>query len=284
MNTRGDVAISEHPLANYWLDENDILHIETKPVARTLESSKSLIQSLKKILGGRKVYCLTDLTSAKEIPEESRTYYEKEVPTLFKAVAYVTQSELSRMVATIFSLIFNPSVPTKIFNTELDAEAWLKDLQARGEPVLPTTSQEKKVEGKLLLVDDDPSEELIMKEAIEDGNWHVSINFYNEPEKALEYLKETHDEIFLIISDINMPGMDGFAFKKAIDANHDLSKKSIPFIFFSNSARKEDIVKAYDSRVQGYFQKPGDFKEATALFDKIFNYWLVSRHPHNNNY
>jgi CheY-like chemotaxis protein len=278
-----DAEIFEDSLATYWLDMDGILNFDVKSTPRTLESSKSLIQSLTKMLGAKKVYCITDLTSAGEIPEESRAYYQKEVPALFKAVAYITQGELSRMVATVYSLIFNPSIPTKIFNNESDARAWLKALQEKGVPIIPENI-EKKVKGKLLLVDDDPSEEKIIKYALEEGHWNVSIKYFQQPKKALDYLRETKDEIFLIISDINMPGMNGFDFKKAIDADTELARKSIPFIFSSNSAKKEDIVQAYDNRVQGYFQKPADLTEATELLDKIFDYWLVSRHPHKESY
>jgi CheY-like chemotaxis protein len=274
----------ENPLVTYWFDKDGIFHIVAKPVARTIETSKALIQDLKKALGGKKAYCITDLTSVKEIPEESRKYYQKEVPSLFNAVGYVTHSELSRMVATVFSLIFNPAIPTRIFNNESDAKTWLTDLKKKGVTIIPPQNIEKKVKGKLLLVDDDASEEMIIKFALEEGKWNVSIKFFTQPQKAIEYLKETKDQIFLIISDINMPGMDGFDFKRAIDEDIELSKKCIPFIFASNSARKEDIVHAYDNRVQGYFKKPADIMEATELLSKIFNYWLVNKHPQKENY
>jgi CheY-like chemotaxis protein len=284
MNKPNDTEIFEDELATFWFDKDDILYIITKTITRTLEKSKSLIQNIKKTLGGKKAYCITDLTSAKEIPEESRAYYKKEVPSMFNAIAYVTQTELSRMVAAVYSLIFNPSVPTRIFSNESDARNWLKEMQSKGKLIIPLTAKEKKVKGKLLLVDDNPTEEMFMKVALKEGNWDISIVFFSGPKKALEYLRETKDEIFLIISDINMPGMNGFDFKKAIDEDKNLVRKSLPFVFLSNSARKEDIVEAYDNQVQGYFQKPTDFGEATALLDKIFNYWLVSRHPHKDNY
>lgn len=279
MNRPNDAEIFETPLAFYWLDKDGICNIETKPAPRTLENSKASMESFKKTFGGKKVYCIADLTYIKEVPEESRVYYQKETPTIFNAIAYVTQSELSRMVATVFSLIFNPLIPTKIFSNEADARAWLKDLKEKGASKISPTTDEKKVKGKLLLVDDNPAEEIIMNGAIKEGNWDISLVFFSKPKKALEYLKESNDEIFLIISDINMPGMNGFDFKKAIDADEDLARKSIPFIFFSNSVRKEDVIQAYDNRIQGYFQKPPGLTEAIALLDKIFNYWLISNHP-----
>jgi CheY-like chemotaxis protein len=284
MNKPNDIEIFENPLATYWLDKDGILNMVAKPTIRTAESSRSFFQDIKKLLGGKKVYCISDFTSVKEITEEARDYYKNEGPALFNAVAIISQSEFSRMVAMVLSLLFNPAVPTKVFSNEPEARAWLKELRATGETIIPPSAAGRKIKGKLVLVDDDPSEEIFLKFALEKGKWNVDLKFFSDPKKALEYLKETDDEIFLVISDINMPGMNGFDFKKEIDANRELSKKAIPFIFASNSASQKDIALAYDNRVHGYFQKPVGIDEATNMLDKIFNYWLICRHPYKQNY
>ena len=49
--------------------------------------------------------------------------------------------------------------------------------------------------------------------------------------------------------------MDGFTFKKTIDNDEQLKRKSIPFIFASNSSTKEDIAAAYDTGGAGLFSK-----------------------------
>ena len=50
------------------------------------------------------------------------------------------------------------------------------------------------------------------------------------------YMRKTKDELFLIISDMNMPKMNRLELKRAIDDDVILKKKSIPFIFSSNEA------------------------------------------------
>ena len=73
----------------------------------------------------------------------------------------------------------------------------------------------------------------------------MDIEHFKDPLLAFEYLVTTTDEIFLIISDMNMPVMTGMELKQAIDNDPILRKKSIPFIFSSTAALKEDIKKAY---------------------------------------
>ncbi len=276
--------IHEDPLATFWLDQDGILHLTTKPIQLSRDNSHALIQKIKKLTGGRKVYVISNLTPIKEITEEGRIYYKKEFPSIFKAIAFVSASELGRMVGTVLFLIMDPLIPTQIFDNEAEAREWLKELQESGETILPDSAHHKKINGKLVLVDDEPTEKKLMEMALKDGHWLVPIEYFSDAASALKYLRETEDEIFLIISDIKMPGMDGFTFKKTIDTDEQLKRKSIPFIFASNSTSKDDITAAYDNKVQGYFQKPLDTEMATQLFDKIFNYWLVSRHPHKEHY
>ncbi|HXB40539.1 MAG TPA: response regulator [Bacteroidia bacterium] len=108
------------------------------------------------------------------------------------------------------------------------------------------------------------------------------MDYFDNPEAALKYLKETKDDIFLIISDMAMPKMNGLDFKKAIDNDEVLQKKSIPFIFTTNDATKEQINEAYEYRAQGYFKKAATLEEQAEMLNTIIKYWINSRHPNKN--
>ena len=71
-------------------------------------------------------------------------------------------------------------------------------------------------------------------------------------------------EYDFVVSDINMPNMNGFDLLKAIKA--DASLKHLPVLMVTAEARKEDIVLAVQSGAAGYIVKP--FTKAT-LEDKI---------------
>ncbi len=57
-----------------------------------------------------------------------------------------------------------------------------------------------------------------------------------------------------IISDYQMPGMDGIAFLKAVRSNHG----NIPFILFTGRGREEVVIEAINNGVDFYLQKGGD--------------------------
>jgi two-component system chemotaxis response regulator CheY len=67
-----------------------------------------------------------------------------------------------------------------------------------------------------------------------------------------------------VVSDINMPNMNGFDLLKAIKA--DATLKHLPVLMVTAEARKEDILLAAQSGAAGYIVKP--FTRAT-LEEKI---------------
>lgn len=69
-----------------------------------------------------------------------------------------------------------------------------------------------------------------------------------------------------VVSDINMPNMNGFQLLKEIKSDDKL--KHIPVLMVTAEARKEDIVLAAQSGAAGYIVKP--FTKAT-LEDKLVN-------------
>src|SRR5450631_1197030 len=79
---------------------------------------------------------------------------------------------------------------------------------------------------------------------------------------ALNLLKSSKFDF--VVSDINMPNMDGFALLKSIRADEHL--KGLPFLMVTAEAKKEDIVNAAQNGANGYIVKP--FTKAT-LEEKV---------------
>lgn len=136
-----------------------------------------------------------------------------------------------------------------------------------------------KLKGKIILVDDESYEKELLEAALLKRGWDAKVEYFNDAEDALEHLRKNKAEIFLIISDMNMPKMNGMDFKKSIDKDPELRGTSIPFIFASTAARKEEITEAFDYRVQGFFQKPNTTDEQADMLDIIIKYWIISSHP-----
>ncbi len=79
---------------------------------------------------------------------------------------------------------------------------------------------------------------------------------------ALNMMKSNRFDF--VVSDINMPVMNGFDLLKAIKADETL--KHVPVLMVTAEARKEDIVLAAQSGAAGYIVKP--FTKAT-LEEKV---------------
>ena len=134
----------------------------------------------------------------------------------------------------------------------------------------------------IILVEDDIDDcELLQQALTEAGSTNPFICFQSGDE-ALAYLKETRENIFLIISDVNMPRMNGLDLKKNINRDNNLNDKNIPFVFLSTSSTWLIVKEAHSLCPQGYFKKPNNILELTEIAKNIVNYWQRNILPKNN--
>jgi two-component system chemotaxis response regulator CheY len=114
---------------------------------------------------------------------------------------------------------------------------------------------------KFLVVDDFSTMRRIVRGLLKEmGCQHVTEA--EDGAAALELLRT--QQVDFVVSDINMPIMDGFGLLAAIKADERL--RHLPVLMVTAEARKEDIVKAAQSGAAGYIVKP--FSKAT-LEDKV---------------
>jgi CheY-like chemotaxis protein len=95
-------------------------------------------------------------------------------------------------------------------------------------------------------------------------------------------LKKTKESPFLILCDINIPKMNGFSLKKAIDDDQELRGKTIPFVFLSTAADERTIDEAYmKTNVQGFFKKDTSLANMKITIATILSYWNLCKHPNS---
>ena len=134
--------------------------------------------------------------------------------------------------------------------------------------------------GPIVLIEDDNDDAVTMQEALKDLNIGNEFVYFPNTVLALKYLKETDEQPFLIICDINMPFQNGLDFKRNIDDHPELKKKCIPFIFYSTSASQEDVSKAFlQMSIQGFFKKADSYDQILSDVTTIIAYWKKSKHP-----
>lgn len=136
--------------------------------------------------------------------------------------------------------------------------------------------------GPILLIEDDGDDVLTMQEALKDLKVSNELLYFPNAVSAMKYLRETPVQPFLIICDLNMPFQHGLDFKREIDADPELKKKCIPFIFYSTSASEADVSKAFlQMSIQGFFVKASSYGEILSDLTAIIQYWKKSKHPNS---
>jgi len=136
--------------------------------------------------------------------------------------------------------------------------------------------------GDIIIIEDDQEDREILQELLEEvlkeNNYDNKIILISESTTVLDYLRSTTESPFLIISDINMPKLDGFTLRQKIFEDQDLNDKCIPYVFLTTSGDNVDFMKkAYGLSIQGYFTKPNDFTEYKNLLSDIVRYWKVAK-------
>jgi DNA-binding NtrC family response regulator len=139
-----------------------------------------------------------------------------------------------------------------------------------------------KLDGEIILIDNDKFEFDFLKEALRILNYDVRVVYLQTAKEGFEYLKQTKNQIFLIISEIDFDGMDGIALKKAINEEKNTHWKSIPFVFIANVATKATVDLAYQHEIHGLFRKPPKLEQLTDLFSAIIKYWMMNLHPYQD--
>jgi response regulator RpfG family c-di-GMP phosphodiesterase len=138
------------------------------------------------------------------------------------------------------------------------------------------------ITGPIILVEDDEDDAAIFSEVLTDLDIPNRLISFIKPADAYHFLVNNDEQPFIIISDVNLPGMSGMEFKKKLDHNDKLRKKSIPFVFYSTSAEKKYVNEAYlQLTVQGFFLKGQSIKEIKNQLRIIFEYWKICRHPNS---
>lgn len=104
----------------------------------------------------------------------------------------------------------------------------------------------------ILVVDDRGSLLAAVREILELEGYNVLIAL--DGTQALQVMEEVRPD--LIVADILMPRMDGYAFYETIRARPEWA--SIPFIFLTAKATKDDVFKGEELGAEGYITKPFD--------------------------
>jgi CheY-like chemotaxis protein len=136
--------------------------------------------------------------------------------------------------------------------------------------------------GPILLIEDDADDQELIKDLVQDIGMENEVICFSRGDDAFLYLMDhLKEQPFIILSDVNVPKVNGIELKKKIDENPMLRKKCIPYVFLSTSRDQNTIDKVYEYTVQGYFIKEASLNTMRENLKIIFAYWTKCKHPNS---
>ncbi|CAM5713083.1 MULTISPECIES: response regulator [Streptomyces] len=129
----------------------------------------------------------------------------------------------------------------------------------------------------VLLVEDDPGDELMTREAFEDNKIGNTLHVVRDGEEALDFLYRRGDHTDaprpdLILLDLNLPKYDGRQVLEKIKSDPDLAH--IPVVVLTTSAAEEDILRSYKLHANAYVTKPVDLDQFIAAVRQIDDFFV----------
>ncbi|MBB5867661.1 CheY-like chemotaxis protein [Allocatelliglobosispora scoriae] len=130
----------------------------------------------------------------------------------------------------------------------------------------------------VLLVEDDPGDVLMTREAFEEHKVGNRLNVVNDGVDALAYLRKeggyadatTPD---LILLDLNLPRRDGR--EVLLEIKQDPELCHIPVVVLTTSAAEEDILRSYRLHANAYVTKPVDFETFINVVRQIDEFFVT---------
>jgi CheY-like chemotaxis protein len=130
----------------------------------------------------------------------------------------------------------------------------------------------------VLLVEDDPGDVLMTREAFEHFRIRNTLHVVGDGEQAMQFLRQAGDYTTmprpgLIILDLNLPRRNGL--EVLADVKSDAQLLSIPVVVLTTSQAEEDILRSYSLHANAYISKPVDFDRFNEVIKQINKFFLV---------
>ena len=126
----------------------------------------------------------------------------------------------------------------------------------------------------ILLVEDDPGDVVLVREAFEHNKVHNELRVASDGVYALEQLRDPELSLpDLILLDLNLPRKDGREVLAEIRADARLT--AIPVVVLTTSDAETDILRSYELHANAYVTKPVDLRQFLEVVREIDNFFVT---------
>ena len=131
---------------------------------------------------------------------------------------------------------------------------------------------------EILLVEDNPGDERLTREALKEGKVYSNLHWVKDGVEAMEFLRrggkhQGAPRPDIILLDLNLPKKDGREVLQ--DIKNDAELKRIPVVVLTTSKAEEDVLRTYNLHANCYVTKPVDLEKFIVVVKSIDAFWLT---------
>jgi CheY-like chemotaxis protein len=131
---------------------------------------------------------------------------------------------------------------------------------------------------EVLLVEDDPGDVLMTREAFEEHKLRNNLHVVSDGVEALSFLRQEGEyadvpQPDLVLLDLNLPRKDGREVLAEIKADPQLRRT--PVVVLTTSEAEEDVLRSYDLHANAYVAKPVDFERFIDVVRRIDSFFVT---------
>jgi two-component system response regulator len=131
---------------------------------------------------------------------------------------------------------------------------------------------------EVLLVEDDPGDEMLTREAFQDNKIGNRLHVARDGEEALNFLYRRGEHadaprVDLVLLDLNLPKYDGRQVLEQIRSDPDLTH--MPVVILTTSSSEEDILRSYKLHANAFVTKPVDVSRFISAVRQIDEFFLT---------
>ena len=137
------------------------------------------------------------------------------------------------------------------------------------------------MEKVILLVEDNPDDELLTRRALKKNNIGNEVIVARDGVEALDYLfgtgahegRDLSELPQVMLLDLKLPKIDGLGVLRRVRA--DERTRLLPVVILTSSREQQDLVDGYGCGANSYIRKPVDFAQFIEAVRQLGLYWLV---------
>ena len=155
-----------------------------------------------------------------------------------------------------------------------------KDAWERVETLAPGRVRGGMSDGVILLVEDNPDDELLAMRALRKNKVTNEVVVAHDGVEALDYLfasgpyagRDTSTMPSLILLDLKLPRVNGLEVLKRLRS--DERTRLLPVVILTSSKERKDMLEGYGFGANSYVRKPVNFEQFVRAVEQLKLYWL----------